>query len=112
MNLFEEVPIGTVLYAPHEHYYHLPGVAYPLKEYVVKKEIVTDHYEHGYKEIITIDGATPHYWQRKHFGKSVFFTEEEAIEEARRLSDKEDNYSWNRGEKVRRPFEREENDNK
>lgn len=89
MNLFDEVPIGSVLYGVHEHLYHDEN-RIPRKEYVVKREEVMAHYEYGFREIRTSDGATPYYYQRKDIGKKIFFTAKEAAEKANEKADADD----------------------
>lgn len=83
-NLFDEVPIDSVVYGVHINHWYKKGVPYPYSEYVVKEETVKAHLEYGFKEVRTSDGATPYYYQAKDFGKKVFFTAKEAAQEALR----------------------------
>ena len=80
--LFEEVPVGTVVYGVHEHWWYAgEGVSY--LEFVVSTEEVKSHIAVGYNEVRTSDGSTPYYYSAKDFGKCVFFTAKEAAIEAR-----------------------------
>ena len=83
MNLFKEVPVGTVLYGIHEQY----GTS---AHWIVKEEKVRTHYEWKQKEIITTDGKTPYYYRSKDFGSRVFFNREEAEAEAQKQCEEYD----------------------
>ena len=93
--LFEKVPIGTVVYGVHEHLYKELGNVHTFKEWVVSEEIVKKHFEVKYKEIHTSDGKTPYYYFAKDFGVKVFFTAYEAAKEAERRTVEDEQKSYN-----------------
>lgn len=78
--LFEEVPIGTILFGVHSNIYEEHGL--PYEEIIVSTEEVKAHLSYGYNEVRTSDGATPYYYKASDFGQKVFFTAKEAAQEA------------------------------
>lgn len=105
MNLFEEIPIGTVLYGVHENYYYEGGSSCPKMEYVIAEEVVKFHYEHKYKEVMTSDGRTPREYRAKDIGTKVFLTRDEAVAKAEKMADAYD-LKWMKHDKkpMRRPW--------
>lgn len=104
-NLFEEVPIGAILYGVHLNVYHENGL--PYEEFVVLTERVKAHITYGYNEVRTSDGSTPYYYKASDFGKKVFFTPKEAAQEALRRTIDQDQIWTKYGEPpMRRTWEK------
>lgn len=105
MNLFEEVPIGTVLYGVHESYYYDESSAAPYPQYVITEEVVCNHFEYKYKEVMTSDGKTPREYRAKDIGTKVFLTRDEAVAKAEKMADAYD-LKWMKHDKkpMRRPW--------
>ena len=110
--------VGTVLWTVHEHLYYAPDHVAPLKEYVVLPSVVTGYYKGGYVEICmscrvpgSYDGTaypTPIRRRMSDLGKTVFFTVQEAVGLAKKLTeDHERIWGWC-DEPLRRLWEKEE----
>lgn len=92
--------IGTKMFTVWEHLYYAPGVAGPLKEYVVCEGEVTGFFEGSWVDIDLKgkdpDGfMTPYRRRLKDIGTDVFYTAKEAAELARRTTeDFERSWAW------------------
>lgn len=104
--MFDLLPLGSKVYGVHLNYYR-DEENKTRTDYIVTNERVRQHYEWKYKEIITSDGSTPHYYQAKDFGKSVFLTAKEAAQRALALTEEAEKKPIMRKEPpMRRTWER------
>lgn len=102
-------PIGTTMYAVHEHLYHTPDHWGPFTEYCVCEGTV-DRFIYGRKTEFVIVGpspdgySTPYYYFIADIGKKVFYTPKEAALYAKQLTERYEQI-WKNDAPLRRTWE-------
>lgn len=102
--------VGTKMYLLHEHLYHIPDRAAPVKEYCVCEAEVQGNFTGGYTEIRLIGPSpegfrTPYFYRLNEVGKKLFYTAKEAALLALQMTEKyEQTGVWINNPPMRRPW--------
>lgn len=106
-------PLGTKMYCVVEHLYYVKGVAAPLLEYCVFEGEVARLITIRYTDI-ELCGKGPngyvelHYYRVSEIGKKVFYTQQEAVQLAKEMTERYERiWGWEGAPWVplRRPWE-------